>query len=403
MALRINGVGSCLVDNLYSPVDFSSSRFSGYCSKTSGDGGLVPGQLVFGEDLEKFSGCEYSSILKELTGGASPVSVNIGGPCIAALINLQCLLHGSDAQTAFYGYRGDDPNGKFLADRLQSSGLDLSNYQAQTGVTPFTDVLSDPDYLNGQGERTFVHYLGLAGSYSTQDISSNFFDADICVYGGTGILPVLHSQLSDVLKTGKKFGCLNFVNTVYDFRNQQENPDKPWPLVSDPDDFKEIDLLLMDNEEALRISGTSDNVKALLFFKDAGVRVCVITHGAKPIAAFSDGSLCHKVDSLEMPVLAAAGEWMKATDYHGDTTGCGDNFAGGVMASIALQMQRLEPGTLNLEDAISWGAASGGFACTYIGGVYAEQTPGEKLEKIREAHKLYRKQIGESFDIMACL
>lgn len=399
MSVRIAGTGSCLVDNLYSPVDFSSQQFTGYCSKANGDVGLVPGQLVFGEDLERFSGCEYSTILSELTGGAAPVSVNIGGPCIAALINLQCLLHNSDTFIAFYGHRGNDSNGDFLVNRLQATGLDLSNYTSQSGITPFTDVLSDPQYHNGHGERTFVHYMGLAGEYSMKHIPDSFFDADIYVYGGTGILPELHAQLSDLLKKGKKSCGLNFVNTVYDFKNQQKNPDKPWPLVRDPDDFKLIDLLIMDNEEALRISGTSDAGSALAFFRKEGVHACVITNGPGLITAFSDGSLCRKTDMLEMPVLTVAGEWMNAPQAHGDTTGCGDNFAGGVMASIAAQIQRTHPGALSLEDAISWGAASGGFACTYMGGVYAEQEPGEKLEKIRQAHVLYREQTGDHLSI----
>jgi sugar/nucleoside kinase (ribokinase family) len=79
----------------------------------------------------------------------------------------------------------------------------------------------------------------------------------------------------------------------------------------------------------------------------------------------------------------------------GDTTGCGDNFAGGIIASAAWQLKKWQKGDFKLKEAISWGIASGGFTCFITGGTYKEKYRGEKLERVTGLHKEYLKQIGE--------
>jgi hypothetical protein len=43
----VSGVGCCLVDLLFNDIDFSSNTMRPYLSLKRGDGGLIPGQLVF--------------------------------------------------------------------------------------------------------------------------------------------------------------------------------------------------------------------------------------------------------------------------------------------------------------------------------------------------------------------
>ncbi|MGD0757001.1 MAG: hypothetical protein ABR927_18280, partial [Bacteroidales bacterium] len=47
----------------------------------------------------------------------------------------------------------------------------------------------------------------------------------------------------------------------------------------------------------------------------------------------------------------------------------------------------------DLREACSWGVVSGGFACSYIGGTYFEERPGEKLERILPYYESYKVQI----------
>ena len=84
----------------------------------------------------------------------------------------------------------------------------------------------------------------------------------------------------------------------------------------------------------------------------------------------------------------------------GDTVGCGDNFVGGVLASVASQMQYSKNSELSLPEACAWGVVSGAFSLTHIGGVYLEKNPGEKKLILEAYYESYRKQIQ---DLKPCI
>ena len=75
-------------------------------------------------------------------------------------------------------------------------------------------------------------------------------------------------------------------------------------------------------------------------------------------------------------------EERKQKEKGGDTSGCGDNFAGGVIASLVTQFQNNKE-KIDLKEACIWGIVSGGFSCFYIGGTYHQKHPGEKLKLIK--------------------
>ena len=76
----------------------------------------------------------------------------------------------------------------------------------------------------------------------------------------------------------------------------------------------------------------------------------------------------------------------------GDTTGCGDNFVGGVIASVVAQLHN-GASHPDIIEACSRGVVSGGFACFYLGGTYFEEQTGEKKAKMEPYYEAYRKQI----------
>jgi sugar/nucleoside kinase (ribokinase family) len=134
----------------------------------------------------------------------------------------------------------------------------------------------------------------------------------------------------------------------------------------------------------------------------------LVTNGAKNVSLWADSPLFGKVEEQTMPVSAAVGQALKQ-GKKGDSTGCGDNFAGGVIGSIARQMASLTPFRGNtqtvskgegdncqfdLKEACRWGIVSGGFACFYYGGTYLEGKEGEKLSKLQELYEQYLKQEG---------
>ncbi len=396
--MRINGLGCSLVDNLYSPVDFSSCEYVKWSEGVKSKTGIITGGLVFGEDLERTSEIKYREILNEIIGGEISPEKNIGGPSIVALINMAQILDDDQVKIGFFGARGNDENGRYIMEKLTPFGIDLNGYAVTDGQTPFTDVLSDPFYNNSNGERSFINYIGAAGSLTAQDLTDSFFDADILIYGGTALTPCLHDDLITLLKRGRDEGCLNFINTVYDFRNQSLNPDEPWPLVGEEKNYRMIDLLIADNEEALKISGEGSNEKAMRFFADRGVGAVVITHGAQEVLCYSDGVFFNEKGIFCMPVSESAGRRIRSlpSGSTADTTGCGDNFAGGLYASVAMQLVKDEKGKPSLKEAAAWAVVSGGFAGLYQGGVYYEKKAGEKREKLMLLFNEYEKQTGKS-------
>lgn len=391
----IAGTGCALADYLFTGIRFNSPSFLKYLSHQPGDGGVAPGKLVFTEELEEYSGLSYSEISKELTGGKAPEATNIGGPGLVSLINAAQLLPLDDFEVRFYGGTGNDETAEWIDERVRKTPLNIDHYRKISEKrTPFTDVLSDTTYDNNHGERTFINNIGAAWDYSPELLGDDFFKADIVCFGGTALVPQIHDHLTTLLSRAKKNGCLTVVNTVFDFRNEKRNPGQPWPLVDTPENYRLIDLLIMDCEESLKISGRETIEAAANYFVECDISAMVITNGAQDFYTFSNGKLFEKSPLQRLPVSKKVNEDFKQNpSLKGDTTGCGDNFAGGIIASLARQLSTAVTGGLNLNEAIAWGVASGGFACYYIGGTYFEQDPGEKQKIVELFKNQYIQQI----------
>jgi sugar/nucleoside kinase (ribokinase family) len=388
----ISGSGCALTDLIYNRVSFASPGFQKYVSKQNGDGGLSPGKLVFTEELEKFSIKPYPEILSELVGNRPPDKMNVGGPSLVSMVHVAQMLEGEDVEVKFFGMGGNDEYTEQVFRLVRQTPLEIGNYKrSEHKPTPTTDVFSDPDYDNGHGERTFVNNIGAAWDFIPELLGNEFFESDIQCYGGTALVPNLHDNLTNLLKRSNQNDCITVVNTVFDFRNQKRNPGKPWPLLDSFDDYGLIDVLIMDCEEATKISGTSNIEEAARFFASTPVSSFIITNGANDVFAWSGGGLFEKTEILKFPVSKMiACEIAANPDLRGDTTGCGDNFAGGIIASLAMQLKNTEKGTFNLTEAISLGISSGGFCCFTVGGTYLETFPGEKKLRIQAIQEDYK-------------
>ena len=387
----VSGVGCCLVDLLFNDINFSSDTFSPYLSKKRGDGGLTPGHLVFQEEFEKFCGTDFDEVLNCITGGRPHNKVNIGGPSIVSLINVAQLIDKEHCEVRFYGRGGKDEIGQYLLSSLKKTPVVLKDYKLIDNRTPSTVVLSDPLYDNGHGERMFLNSIGAAWDYRPDELDDDFFNSDIVVFGGTALVPQIHDNMTSLLKKAKSKGCVTIVNTVFDFRNERADPSNKWPLGESDESYRYIDLLIADREEALRLSGEHDPQAAIRFFQDKKVSSLIITNGSKNISTYSDGRFFNTSGLKEMAVSQKVIDELKNAQG-GDTTGCGDNFTGGVIASVVTQLQN---GTKHpdLHEACCWGIVSGGFACFYMGGTYFEENIGEKRSRIESYYESYKNQI----------
>jgi sugar/nucleoside kinase (ribokinase family) len=391
--INISGVGCCLVDRLYNHVPFGSDVFRPFLTRTKGDGGLTPGQLVIKEEFDRFAGVDFLKTLPQLTGGQQAETMNIGGPCIVALIHA-AQLSGDAAVYRFYGCHGDDEDSRFLLSALKKTPVDIGAYRLEKNdVTASTIVLSDPDYDSGNGERVFINTIGASWKYRPDELDDTFFASDVVVFGGTALVPQIHDSLTELLAAAKTKGCFTIVNTVFDFPNEKAHPDRKWPLGKSDDSYRNIDLLITDHEEALRLSGKKSTAEALGFFKSNGAGTVVITNGARDVCLYSSGRRFAGIEAT-LPVSEAVTEELKK-GRKGDTTGCGDNFAGGVIASVVAQL-RQGSGLLDLTEACRWGVVSGGFTCFYTGGTWFEKYPGEKRELLMPYYEKYLKQTGHA-------
>jgi sugar/nucleoside kinase (ribokinase family) len=394
MGIKICGVGCSLLDLIYSDMDFRSRAFRRLSSQKPGDGGLIPGGLVFAEDLERFANTDLKTIVRAITGKSSPDSMNLGGPAIAALVNTSQLCVDREIEIRFFAIRGNDAIGRQIARFLAQTTVNIDHYLVSDGISPATIVLCDPTYDGGVGERSFINTIGVASNYGIEDLGDDFFDADLLFFGGTAVVPEIHTHLDTLLSRGKAGGGLNVVSTVYDFRSENRNPGTPWPLVGTDAAYAHIDLLIMNSLEACKISGETESANAVHYFANRGVGTILVTQGPDPVLVFSDGSLFAAMEPIYLPVSERLRrELLSGDSSKGDTTGCGDNFAGGVLADLTVQLQSKAVGHLDLYQTCAWGICSGGLAGIYAGGVYAESRAGEKYRWLQPYVDQYRQQI----------
>jgi sugar/nucleoside kinase (ribokinase family) len=392
--IHIVGAGCALADFVYNGIDFNGPAFLKYRSRQAGDGGLFPGRLIFTEEFETYTGKNYLASLRELTEGREPDVFNIGGPSIVSLIHAAQLLPADRFSVQYFGTTGRDETSLRLRAMLGKTPLDISHYEQRSDKpTPFTHVLSDPDFDHGNGERTFINNIGASWDYGPEDLPDCFFQADLVCLGGTALVPHLHDHLHEILAQCKLNGARTLVNTVFDFRHEKTAPDRPWPLGDSTRSFPLIDLLIVDLEEGLRISGARHLDEAVAFLQQSGVGAFMVTRGAQPVLAWSRGSSFQERHVTEFPVSAVVTKQLQnGLMQGGDTTGCGDNFVGGVMASVVEQMSQGQDQP-DLAEACALGIVSGGFACSYAGGTYFEKRSGEKRQHLNQLYCAYREQI----------
>ena len=390
----VSVAGFLVLDTIFTGIDFGSDSFRRYRSADSGDGGLEPGRLTFAGDLAAFAGKAFDGVLADLTGGRKCAGENLGGPAIVGAVNAAQILYDADMEIRFYGLSGDDARAARLRGILAGFPVKLT-LRPEHGATPATYVLADETAHDGKGERTFISDVGVGGIAAAGELPAAFFSARTAWFGGTALVPPLHAKLSHHLARAKAAGMTTVVNTIFDFAAEKASPGQPWKLGDgSPETYRNIDVLLMDWDEACRLSGTSDTAGIARFFSSSGVSAYAVTHGAKQFYLASDGRLFEPLAFTALPVSALADrELAEHPEKRGDTTGCGDNFAGGFVASLLRQSAEGKEGKLSIFDAAAWAAASGGFGCFTLGGAYREREPGEKYRILKRFHDDWLRQI----------
>ena len=409
--MNIHGTGCGLLDCIYADEDFSSPAYKAAMSKKSGDGGLTPGQLVFSSALESFMGKPYDDVLASLNKGKSPDTWNLGGPSAVSLAHAAQILGvkkegGQLFSVRYFGVWGSGTTRSVMEKKLSALPFTETRMKVMDYPSARVDVLSDPNFDNGSGERTFVYRRGAPDHFYPEDLGDDFYNAGLIAFGGTALTPRLHEGLTEMLKRSRKNGALTEVNLVFDFRSEAENPGQKWKLGIKDDAYPYIDLLLADQEEALKTSGKTSVEEAAQWFIRQGCGAVVITRGRQPLLFCAGGSkpegtaspvTFKKTELLYLPVCEEVNmELQIHPERRGDTTGCGDNFAGQIIADLAQVVASGKQNDIDLREICIPAVAAGGFACFFVGGTYYEEETGEKARRLEPYIKAYRKQLENS-------
>jgi sugar/nucleoside kinase (ribokinase family) len=409
-AFRVHGAGCGMADFIHADIDFQAPALLPYHSRIPGDGGLEMGKLIFQADLLRFSaarraegqptGATWGEILAHLTGTASPTPVfNGGGSAAAALAAAAQLLRPSRTPVTYYGISGDDGNAARLRHLLAQTPLDMTCFRLRPGRTPSAHVFADPKADGGRGDRFFIPSSG--DDFPIEDAfqGESFTQAAINLYAGTAMVPSLHRSLPSLLQKSRRRGAITVVGTVFDSVAEKAAPGEPWPM-GEGEAFPFIDLLVADAAEIRGLAGSGPVsveacVDALL---GRGLASVVVTNGADPVYYRSIGGIFGDCRGYAHPVPSLVASVRDRQGNPGDTSGAGDNFLGGLVTDLILQLladdfypkgephverELMEVCPLRLSRAVAFGNIAGGLACLQTGGIRLERTTGENLGRVR--------------------
>ena len=212
---------------------------------------------------------------------------------------------------------------------LSNTNIDVKNIQIQPGTTFRWGGRYNNDYSHRE---TLFTNLGVFEKFQPS-ILENYKKADFLFLGN--IQPDLQLNVASQMESVKTIVC-DTMNLWIDLC-----PDKLWDVI------KKVDIFLLNDEEAIQLTGKKNLSEAANQLLQSGPRVVVIKQGA-------NGALLTYDDvSVQIPVFP-----IKSLI---DPTGAGDSFAGGFIGHL------VNSGSNDLIEAVITGAAIASFTVSGFG------------------------------------
>jgi sugar/nucleoside kinase (ribokinase family) len=262
---------------------------------------------------------------------ASHMDLVLGGSSSIMAFNLARL----GAKVGFVGIVGDDFFGKFVMERLRWAGVDVHAIRqlrgAKTGLTI---------WCNKGSKRAGITYSGTIAMLRARDVS----DADLrkarhLHVGAYFVLEKLHAGAAAMFRRARKLGVTTSLDCNYD-------PAETWDSGI-RQVLKFTDVFFPNEIEALRLTNSS-SVESAAWELAKLARIAVVKLGAKGALVCAEGKQ-FRVAAVKTRVV--------------DTTGAGDSFDAGFLASF------LKGGSI--EESAHAGAAAGARAVSAVGGTGA--------------------------------
>ncbi len=214
-------------------------------------------------------------------------------------------------KTAIVGKVGKDGFGDFLVNQFDHYGIDTTGVaRDETSATSSTMVL-----VHGDGERSFIHYLGANATLCAADLDlAKLYDTKILHVAGALVMPSIDGEpTGELLKEARNRGVITALDTVWDATGA-------WMSKLAPA-LPYTDYFLPSYEEARMLAGGLDTPEDVAsFLIDAGVKCVGLKLGEKGCYFKTEAGDCLKLPIL--PVNAI------------DALGAGDAFVAGFLAGL---------------------------------------------------------------------
>jgi sugar/nucleoside kinase (ribokinase family) len=203
------------------------------------------------------------------------------------------------------GMVGHDSAGDAILAMLEKAGVQPDISRTSTPTTA-TVVLVHPD-----SDRSFLHRPG-----ASRDVTPCMLN-----YRAPGFthfhlanpfsLPTIRNHVGDVMAKARAAGLTTSLDTAWDAKDRWMEDIRPG--------LPYTDLLFVNDSEAEMLTGTGDLRAAVRIFRDLGAKDVVVKVGPRGCVVFAGD------DEFEVPGFPVKSK---------DTTGAGDCFAGGFLASL---------------------------------------------------------------------
>jgi sugar/nucleoside kinase (ribokinase family) len=236
---------------------------------------------------------------------ASRISTGSGG----AAGNVAAWLTRTDARSTIVSHVGDDPAGAAIVAEFDALGVNHGDLVIPGETSGVVVVLVD-----SSGERTMFPDKGANSRLTAQDLPDlNSFQA-VYISGYALLNPLARDGVLAMIEKIKADGLPIYFDpaSVGAMKDVADKELHTW--------FSMMDILLLNEEESIYLTGSVDIERALDYLLDFS-QVVVIKRGSAGAVAKARG-----FDSISLPAVATTVI---------DTTGAGDSFAAGFIASYS--------------------------------------------------------------------
>lgn len=250
-----------------------------------------------------------------------PVEAIPEGQGLALLDEIRMTVAGTGAATAMdlarLGTRvatvavvGDDVLGRWLTGALADEGVDVTGVHIDNTVPTSATMLP----IRPNGERPALHVIGANAKVDTSMIDWDAIaGAKHLHLGGSLLLEKIDGPpTAELFKTAHAKGMTTSLDII-------GVPGQDYEYVFG-EAYPHLDYLLVNNDDAMLLSGQPDVETAIKWFLDRGVGTCAVTVGGDGAIVHTSGQPATHIPAHKVDVV--------------DTTGCGDAFSAGFIHAI---------------------------------------------------------------------